>query len=178
MNPTPCPSHKAGGNNIWENRCGRCGVRLLDRTTSPEQLVGRISSALQIQVEATGRIRGVWAEVLEEVDGELWAWWARPANNLLGYEGVSVDSPEPSAEELRRALMVELLRVPVRPSAPVRPPQASRWSRFKKWSRRSAEREFVTLAMPITCIWAVALGWVLGVEGMAAFSGLLVGWLF
>ncbi|WP_327747987.1 hypothetical protein [Streptomyces europaeiscabiei] len=54
----------------------------------------------------------------------------------------------------------------------------SRWSRFKRWTRVTAEREFVSLALPITCIWFVPLGWILGWDGMSALAGLLVGWMF
>lgn len=188
-NVTPCPPHTAG-KNVWELHCTVCGIRLLEGGISIEQLVGRVESLVQEPVSASGRIRGTWVEMLEEGDGQLWAYWARPARNFAGYEAIDTTDPEPTGEQLSALLLAELAgfpapspepagyprSTPVAVSRPRRKP--SRWERFKKWCRGNAEREFVTLAMPITCIWAVALGWVLGWDGMTALAGLLVGWMF
>jgi hypothetical protein len=194
MNATPfCPPHKPG-NNVWQLHCTVCGIRLLEGGISIEQLVGRVEALVQEPVQATGRIRGTWVELLEEGDGQLWAYWARPARNFAGYEAVDTTNPEPTGEQLSGLLLAELAGLPAgdgstttvtlpAPSGgaadrrtPRRKP--SRWRRFVRWSRANAEREFFTIAAPLTCIWAVALGWVLGWDGMKALAGLLVGWMF
>lgn len=44
----------------------------------------------------------------------------------------------------------------------------SRWSQFKAWTRVTAEREFVSIALPLTAMWATALFVVLGWDGVKA----------
>lgn len=177
MNATPCPPHKAGS-NIWDLRCATCGVRLLEGTVSIEQLVGRIEVLVQEPVSATGRIRGTWVEVLEEGDGQLWAYWARPARNFAGYEAVDCLNPEPTGDQLSALLLAELAGLPAEAPKPHRAAtrprrKPSRWERLKRWSRVSADREFVTLAAPLVCIWGVALWAVLGWDGISTVCSAL-----
>ncbi|MDX3522051.1 hypothetical protein [Streptomyces scabiei] len=171
-----CPPHTAGS-NVWELHCTVCGIRLLEGGISIEQLVGRVESLVQEPVSATGRIRGTWVELLEEGDGQLWAYWARPARNFAGYEAVDTTNPEPTGEQLSALLLAELAglpadRVETAVSSEIgeawsRPKhKASRWERFKRWSRANAEREFVTIALPLVGIWSVALFTVLGWDGV------------
>jgi hypothetical protein len=117
----------------------------------------------------------------------MWAYWVRPARNFAGYEAVDTTDPEPTGEKLSGLLLAELAglphedgghHVPVTISGGAserRTPhrKASRWDRFKRWSRRSVEREFVVLALPLTAMWAVALGWVLGWDGVKAVCSVL-----
>ncbi|MGW5568487.1 hypothetical protein ACWEWD_34415 [Streptomyces tendae] len=181
MNATPCAQHKPGS-DVWQPTCSVCGVRLLDGI-SIAQLVGRVEALVQEPIQPTGRIRGTWTEVLEEGDGQLWAYWVRPARNFAGYEAVDCSDPEPTGEQLSGLLLAELAGLPAhtpvalpepswapshrKPSAP------SRWSRFVRWSRRSADREFVTIATPLSLFWAVALWVVLGNDGVAAVWSVL-----
>jgi hypothetical protein len=177
-----CPPHTPNA-NVWELHCTVCGVRLFECGISLEQLVGRVEAMVQEPVEATGRIRGTWAEVLEEGDGQLWAYWVRPARNFAGYEAIDTTDPEPTGERLSGLLLAELAGLPAEgdahgmgvPERPARPRhRASRWDRFKRWSRRSAEREFVVLAVPITALWSVALWASLGWDGIkGVWSALL-----
>lgn len=180
MNLTPvCPPHKAG-TNVWELHCTVCGTRLLEGNVSIEELVNRVYAVVQEPIQPTGRIRGSWTEVLEEGDGQLWAYWARPARNSAGYEAVDTTDPEPTGEQLSGLLLAELAGLPAETApAPVaisggtanrRTPhrKASRWERFKKWSRVTAEREFLTIAAPLCIFWAVALFTVLGWDGCKA----------
>ncbi|HSR50795.1 MAG TPA: hypothetical protein VLV83_08195 [Acidobacteriota bacterium] len=171
-----CPPHKPG-RNVWQIHCTQCGVRLLDGI-SIEQLVGRVESLVQEPIQATGRIRGTWIELLEEGDGQLWAYWARPARNFAGYEAVDCTNPDPTGEELSGLLLAELAGLP----APVDDAGSngvtlveagrithkapSRWQRFKKWSRANAEREFVTVALPMLAIWSITVATVLGWDGV------------
>ncbi|WP_333745906.1 hypothetical protein [Streptomyces sp. IBSBF 2950] len=179
-----CPPHTAS-RDPFQSTCTVCGVRLLDGI-SIEQLVGRVEALVMEPIQPTGRIRGTWAEVLEEGDGQMWAYWVRPARNFAGYEAIDCTNPDPTGEQLSGLLLAELAGFPApAPSLPEigtawsRPRRKpSRWERFKTWSRANAEREFITIAAPMTCIWLVALGWVLGWDGMSALAGLLVGWLF
>ncbi|WP_405925720.1 hypothetical protein [Streptomyces sp. NBC_00035] len=190
MNLTPaCPPHKAGS-NVWELYCTACGTRLLEGGISIEQLVGRVEMLVQEPIQATGRIRGTWIEVLEEGDGELWAYWVRPARNFAGYEAVDCLNPEPTGEMLSALLLAELAGLPGDAQSvgvtsegyaattgvtdgprPRRKP--SRWSRFKKWTRRSAEREFVALGVPICLFWAAALWASLGWDGVKTVCSLV-----
>lgn len=175
-----CPPHTPNA-NVWELHCTVCGVRLFECGISLEQLVGRVEAMVQEPVEATGRIRGTWAEVLEEGDGQLWAYWVRPARNFAGYEAIDTTDPEPTGERLSGLLLAELAGLPA--EAPVistagsrpRPHKGpGRWERFKEWTRANAEREFVTLALPITALWSVALWASLGWDGIkAVFSTVL-----
>ena len=172
MNATPCATHTPGS-DVWQPTCSVCGVRLLDGI-SIAQLVGRVEALVQEPVQPTGRIRGTWTEVLEEGDGQLWAYWVRPARNFAGYEAVDCSNPEPTGEQLSGLLLAELAGLPAHtpvalpvPSWPARAhKRPSRWERFKRWSRANAEREFVTVALPLVAIWSVALFAVLGVDGV------------
>lgn len=168
-----CPPHTAS-KDPFVTSCTVCGVRLLDGV-SIEQLVGRVEALTMEPVQPTGRIRGTWVEILEEGDGQLWASWVRPARNFAGYEHIDTTNPDPTGEQLSGLLLAELAGFP--PEAAVlveeigtawsrRKP--TRWDRFKRWSRANAEREFVTIALPLVGIWSVALFTVLGWDGCKA----------
>ncbi|MFD8175002.1 hypothetical protein [Streptomyces sp. NPDC059709] len=176
MNATPCAQHTPGS-DVWDLHCTVCGVRLFECGISLDQLVERVYAIQQEPIQATGRIRGTWAEVLEEGDGQLWAYWVRPARNFAGYEAIDTTDPEPTGEKLSGLLLAELAGLPAEEPAPVALPEigtawvrpkhkASRWERFKRWSRANAEREFVTIAAPLVGIWSVALFTVLGWDGV------------
>lgn len=183
MNATPCAQHTPGS-DVWDLHCTVCGVRLFECGISLDQLVERVYAIVQEPIQPTGRIRGTWAEVLEEGDGQMWAYWVRPARNFAGYEAVDTTDPEPTGEKLSGLLLAELAGLPAddagsnRVTLPApsggaadrRTPhrKASRWERFKRWSRANAEREFVTIAAPLVCIWSVALFTVLGWDGCKA----------
>ncbi|MEU6616700.1 hypothetical protein [Streptomyces parvus] len=178
-----CPPHTAS-RDPFQPTCTVCGVRLLDGI-SIEQLVGRVEALVQESIQPTGRIRGTWTEVLEEGDDQLWAYWVRPARNFAGYEAIDCTNPDPTGEQLSGLLLAELAGFPAEGDAVTtrvteigvawsRPKhKASRWERFKRWTRRSAEREFVTIATPLCLFWAVALGWVLGWDGVKAVCSAL-----
>lgn len=184
MKSIPCPPHTAGS-NVWELHCTACGIRLLEGGISIEELVNRVYAIVQEPIQATGRIRGTWAEVLEEGDGQLWAYWVRPARNFAGYEAVDTTDPEPTGEKLSGLLLAELAGLPAESeaAAPVALPEPSwparahkrpsRWDRFKRWSRRNAEREFLTIAAPLCIFWAAALFTVLGWDGTKAVWSVL-----
>lgn len=184
MNSIPCPPHKAGS-NVWQLHCTACGIRLLEGGISIEELVNRVYAIQQEPIQSTGRIRGTWTEVLEEGDGQMWAYWVRPARNFAGYEAIDTTDPEPTGEKLSGLLLAELAGLPAEdaqsvgvplpePSWPARAHRkASRWSRFKKWSRQTAEREFLTIAAPLCIFWSVALFTVLGWDGVKAVCSVL-----
>ncbi|MDX2833495.1 hypothetical protein [Streptomyces scabiei] len=178
-----CPPHTAS-KDPFVTSCTVCGVRLLDGV-SIEQLVGRVEALTMEPVQPTGRIRGTWVEILEEGDGQLWASWVRPARNFAGYEHIDTTNPDPTGEQLSGLLLAELAGFAPAPTLPEigeawsRPKPShrrSRWDRFKRWSRANAEREFVTIALPLVGIWSVALFVVLGWDGVkgvcAAFGSL------
>ncbi|MFD5625281.1 hypothetical protein [Streptomyces sp. NPDC127072] len=179
MNATPCAQHTPGS-DVWDLHCTVCGVRLFECGISLDQLVERVYAIQQEPIQATGRIRGTWAEVLEEGDGQLWAYWVRPARNFAGYESVDTTDPEPTGEKLSGLLLAELAGLPAgsEAAAPVALPEPSwparahkrpsRWERFKRWSRANADREFVVLALPLTAMWGIALWAVLGWDGIKA----------
>ncbi|MEW2311782.1 hypothetical protein AB0918_24600 [Streptomyces sp. NPDC006864] len=169
-----CPPHTAS-RDPWITSCTVCGVRLLDGV-SIEQLVGRVEALTMEPVQPTGRIRGTWAEVLEEGDGQLWASWVRPARNFAGYEHIDTTNPDPTGEQLSGLLLAELAGFPPEDGATTTAPEIgtawsrrkpTRWDRFKRWTRRSAEREFVTIATPLCLFWCAALWVVLGNDGIA-----------
>ncbi|MFZ4273259.1 hypothetical protein ACOZFM_11135 [Streptomyces arboris] len=151
--------------------------------------MGRVEALTMEPVQPTGRIRGTWTEVLEEGDGQLWASWVRPARNFAGYEHIDTTNPDPTGEELSTLLLAELAGFPLPAdyagSTGVAEPEIgtawsrrkpTRWDRFKTWSRANAEREFVTIALPLCAMWCTALGVVLGwdgVKGVAAAFGSL-----
>ncbi|MBP2343803.1 hypothetical protein [Streptomyces virginiae] len=185
VNVPLCPPHTPS-RDVWQLHCTVCGVRLFDGI-SLEQLVGRVETLQQAPVEATGRIRGTWCEVLEEGDGQLWAYWVRPARNIAGYEAVDTTDPEPTGERLSALLLAELAGLPAegdagsnrvpdgeigvawsRPKAAPRTHRRSRWSRFKRWTARSAEREFLVTATPLLLLWGGVLFTVLGWSGVKA----------
>lgn len=168
-----CPPHTAS-RDPWITSCTVCGVRLLDGV-SIEQLVGRVEALTMEPVQPTGRIRGTWTEILEEADGQLWASWVRPARNFAGYEHIDTTNPDPTGEQLSGLLLAELAGFPPQ-AAEIAPPEIgtawsrrkpTRWDRFKRWTRRSAEREFVTIATPLCLFWCAALWVVLGNDGIA-----------
>ncbi|MGW3640481.1 hypothetical protein [Streptomyces sp. NPDC005143] len=174
----PCPPHSPAS-DVWEIHCTACGVRLFDGI-SAEELVERVYAMVQAPIEATGRIRGTWLEVLEEGDGELYAYWVRTARNFVGYEAIDTTDPEPTGERLSGLLLAELAGLsaapePVAlpaPSWPVRAHRkASRWSRLKRWTQANAEREFVSIALPLMGLWSVALWAVLGWDGVKGVCG-------
>lgn len=185
MNATPCAQHTPGS-DVWDLHCTVCGVRLFECGISLDQLVERVYAIVQGAIQPTGRIRGTWAEVLEEGDGQLWAYWVRPARNFAGYEAVDCSNPDPTGEQLSGLLLAELAGLPAddyprstpvalpEPSWPARAhKRPSRWERFKRWSRANAEREFVTIAAPLVGIWSVALFTVLGWDGCKAVASVL-----
>lgn len=182
MNATPCAQHTPGS-DIWDLHCTVCGLRLFECGISLDQLVERVYAIQQEPIQATGRIRGTWAEVLEEGDGQMWAYWVRPARNFAGYEAIDTTDPEPTGEKLSGLLLAELAGLPAEAPAPVDLPEPSwparahkrpsRWERFKRWSRANAEREFVTIAAPLLAIWSVALFTVLGWDGCKAVASVL-----
>ncbi|MGW5231797.1 hypothetical protein ACWEQU_05765 [Streptomyces nodosus] len=171
-----CPPHTAS-RDPFQSTCTVCGVRLLDGI-SIEQLVGRVEALTMEPVQPTGRIRGTWTEILEEGDGQMWASWVRPARNFAGYEHIDTTNPDPTGEELSGLLLAELAGFPApataseigtawsRPKESASRRKPSRWDRFKKWSRANAEREFLTIAAPLMCMWATALFVVLGWDGV------------
>ncbi|MFH9575711.1 hypothetical protein ACH4MG_34915 [Streptomyces sp. NPDC017454] len=170
-----CPPHTAS-RDPWVTSCTVCGVRLLDGV-SIEQLVGRVEALTMEPVQPTGRIRGTWAEVLEEGDGELWAYWVRPARNFAGYEAIDCTNPDPTGEQLSGLLLAELAGFPQVSEGQSESPspeigaawsrrKPTRWDRFKTWSRANAEREFITIALPLCAMWCTALGVVLGWDGV------------
>ncbi|MFE3516668.1 hypothetical protein [Streptomyces sp. NPDC059166] len=176
-----CPPHTAS-KDPFQTTCTVCGVRLLDGI-SIEQLVGRVESIVQEPVQPTGRIRGTWTEVLEEGDGQLWAYWVRPARNFAGYECIDCTNPDPTGEQLSGLLLAELAGLPPEDAATTRAPEIgtawtrrkpTRWDRFKRWSRVNAEREFVTIAAPLVGIWSAALFTVLGWDGVKAVCSAVV----
>ncbi|NEB22132.1 hypothetical protein [Streptomyces coelicoflavus] len=170
-----CPPHTANP-DPFKGVCTVCGVRLLDGV-SVEQLVGRVESIVQEPIQPTGRIRGTWTEVLEEGDGQLWAYWVRPARNFAGYECIDTTNPDPTGEQLSGLLMAELAGLPAPApslgeigeawSRPKPSHRRSRWDRFKRWTRATAEREFVSIATPLCVFWGAALWVVLGNDGIA-----------
>lgn len=183
MNATPCAQHTPGS-DVWDLHCTVCGVRLFECGISLDQLVERVYAIVQEPIQPTGRIRGTWAEVLEEGDGQLWAYWVRPARNFAGYECIDTTDPEPTGEKLSGLLMAELAGLPAEEPVPVDLPEPSwparahkrpsRWERFKRWSRANAEREFVTIAAPLVGIWSAALFTVLGWDGVKAVCSAVV----
>lgn len=177
-----CPPHTSS-RDPFQTTCTVCGVRLLDGI-SIEQLVGRVESLTMEPVQPTGRIRGTWTEVLEEGDGELFAYWVRPCRNFAGYEAIECMNPEPTGEQLSTLLLAELAGLP-QVSAVHCESQSTeigtawsrrkptRWDRFKSWTRRSAEREFVSIATPLCVFWCAALWVVLGNDGVAGLWSLV-----
>lgn len=172
-----CTRHAPNG-DAWDPSCVRCGVPLLDGDCSADQLVDRVKKAFQQKVQATGRQRGTWIEVEELLEKDCWMWWVRPAStNLLGFEAVEHENPDPTGEELSRALLEQLVVAgvdevePEPVSRPRRKP--SRWERFKRWSRVSGEREFVVIAVPMLAMWSVAVAVTLGWDGVQAIVSLV-----
>lgn len=180
-----CIEHRPDA-DVWNPHCRVCGVALLDGPVSAAQLCERVSSAFQQTINPTGRQRGSWIEVEEVLDETVWMWWIRPASNLLGFEAIEHNDPNPTGEELSRAFLVEMLSAPEGSSTETTPadgstettalpeigtawvrPRRSRWDRFVRWSRRNAEREFLVTAAPLVCLWAGALWVVLGNDGIA-----------
>lgn len=169
-----CPPHTAS-RDPFQTTCTVCGVRLLDGI-SIEQLVGRVEALTMEPIQPTGRIRGTWTEVLEEGDGQLWAYWVRPARNFAGYEAIDCTNPDPTGEQLSGLLLAELAGFPPEGGSAETTPEIgtawsrrkpTRWDRFKRWSRRNGEREFLVTAAPLVCMWGAALWVVLGNDGVA-----------
>lgn len=170
--------------DIWQPACRVCGVPLLDGHVSAADLLERLRTVdPETRTVLTGKQRGTWVEVLEEGDLAIFAYWVRPASNVAGFEAIEHPSSNPTGEELSRAFLVEMLSAPEDGSTEATPlpeigtawvrPRRPRWERFVRWSRRSAEREFVILALPLTAMWCVALGWVLGWDGVKAVCSVL-----
>ncbi|MEW2425018.1 hypothetical protein AB0911_31285 [Streptomyces nigra] len=185
LNRTPSHAHQTNG-DIWNPHCRVCGCQLLDGGITPQQLAGRVASAFQQKIELTGRVRGTWVEIIEVLDDECWAWWARPASNLLGFEAVEHPSQNPTGEELSMAFLVEMMSAPApkapeigeavsRPKAEVKP---SWLDRYRTWREASETREFISLAAPLVCVELFAVCWVLGSDGIAAVVSAAFGWMF
>lgn len=85
---------------------------MYDAENTNEELLNRIRATMELHgsVEATGRIRGQWHEVLETVDGvdEVYAYWAASDDvNPVGYKMIEVLDADPDAMDLDYAHLVE-----------------------------------------------------------------------
>lgn len=83
-----------------------------DAENTNEELLNRIRATMEIAgtVEATGRIRGQWHEVVEHFEGDpdAYAYWASTDTvNAVGYKMIEVLDPDPDAVDLDYAHLVE-----------------------------------------------------------------------
>ncbi|MFF1299979.1 MULTISPECIES: hypothetical protein [unclassified Streptomyces] len=174
-----CNSHRPNA-DVFQPRCQRCGVPLLDREVSADQLVDRIELFIDHRVQLTGKQRGSWVEVAEQDAEGVWLWWARPAQNVAGFEAIEHPNPNPTGEELSLAFLAEMLTAPAAEpvvheiSTPQRRRKPSRWeravARYRDWREASELREFVSLAAPLVCVELFAVCWILGSSGCAAVA--------
>ena len=85
---------------------------MFDAENTNEALIARIRATQEIEgtVEATGRIRGQWHEVIEHFPGEpdAYAYWAAMDEvNPVGYKMIEVLDADPDAVDLDYAHLVE-----------------------------------------------------------------------
>jgi len=83
-----------------------------DAENTNEELLNRIRATMEVhgEVEATGRIRGQWHEVIEALEGDsdAYAYWvAMDDVNPVGYKMIEVESADPDATDLDYAHLVE-----------------------------------------------------------------------
>lgn len=85
---------------------------MFDAENTNEDLLNRIRATMEVhgEVEATGRIRGSWHEVVEVLEGDDTAyvyWAALDEVNPVGYRMIEVESSDPDAMDLDYAHLVE-----------------------------------------------------------------------
>lgn len=85
---------------------------MFDAENTNEELLNRIRATMEAHgtIEATGRVRGQWHEVIETVEGEnqAYAYWASTDTvNPVGYKMIEVPSSDPDAIDLDYAHLVE-----------------------------------------------------------------------
>jgi hypothetical protein len=85
---------------------------MYDAENTNEELLNRVRATMELHgaVEATGRIRGQWHEVLETVEGvdEVYAYWVQADDvNPVGYKMIEVLDADPDAVDLDYAHLVE-----------------------------------------------------------------------
>lgn len=85
---------------------------MFDAENTNEDLLNRVRESMELAgtVEATGRIRGQWHEVLETVTGEddVYAYWvAEDDVNATGYKLVEVLATDPDALDLDHAFLTQ-----------------------------------------------------------------------
>lgn len=165
--------------DIWQPACRVCGAPLLDGHVSPADLLERLRTVdPETRTVLTGKQRGTWVEVLEEGDLAIFAYWVRPASNVAGFEAVDHPSDNPTGEELSRAFLAEMLTAPAEEPSPLPAPSwapshrkaPARRSLARLWAwRPSADtREFLPLAAALVGVEALVVGWLLGLDGIAA----------
>ncbi|QKV96718.1 hypothetical protein HUT19_37640 [Streptomyces sp. NA02950] len=153
---------------------------------TPERLAYLVTANSQdprYPATPTGRVAGPWVEFDESYPECGYSFWARPeGDSYTTVDALDPESGAPTAAYLDATLAADRMSLGLSAEPEIGEawsrPKPSRWRRFVRWSRANAEREFFTIGAPLTCIWAVALGWVLGWDGMKAIAGLLVGWMF
>lgn len=85
---------------------------MFDAENTNEDLLNRIRATQELPgtVEATGRIRGQWHEIVEVFEGEseAYAYWvAMDDVNPVGYKQIEVLDADPDAVDLDYAHLVE-----------------------------------------------------------------------
>lgn len=85
---------------------------MFDAENTNEELLNRIRATMEAHgtIDATGRVRGQWHEVIETVEGEnqAYAYWASTDTvNAVGYKMIEVPSSDPDAIDLDYAHLVE-----------------------------------------------------------------------
>lgn len=85
---------------------------MYDAENTNEDLLAKVRESMELAgtVEATGRIRGQWHEVLETVTGEddVYAYWVADDDvNATGYKLVSVLDTDPDALDLDHAHLTQ-----------------------------------------------------------------------
>jgi len=85
---------------------------MFDAENTNEDLLNRIRATMEVHgtVEATGRIRGPWHEVVEVLEGDpvAYAYWAAMDDvNPVGYRMIEVESQDPDQMDLDYAHLVE-----------------------------------------------------------------------
>ncbi|WP_280913709.1 hypothetical protein [Streptomyces sp. SPB4] len=141
----------------------------------------RVKRAFQQEVQATGRQRGTWIEVEELLEKDCWMWWVRPADsNLLGFEAVEHENPDPTGEELSRALLEQLVVTGVEPgdgaTGTVAAPRRSAWGRLRRWVRTEDDSmAFLRIASGLIALEAVIVASTIGLDGVGAMWSALFG---
>jgi len=83
---------------------------MFDAENTNEDLLNRVRATMELHgsLEATGRIRGRWHEVLETVGDECFAYWVASDDvNPVGYRMIEVEDADPDATDLDYAHLVE-----------------------------------------------------------------------